>query len=356
MHKLLDSAVLILGTAAAVSGSILKPRACAADLCYRAVIATQFPDRGYRDCTSYWRTTYTPPTVTIASTVTVPTTFTNQPSVTRTDTIHITVVSTVPSTQSITLPTTFTSTVTVDGPFFKRQEPGNVIPTHASACSGKVRYSSACSCIGVPSVITVTAETPTTFVTVSETTTVTEDHDPITVATVQFPITDATVTTTAVTQTTIYTGPTETVTMFALQVASGPQFYVNQYLKRKQYTGDTLSLEVTTDPTKAERILLHSNGRMRINADFWPYMLYAGGVPTNINNVIFGAAQNFQFGMSPLTCGFNWDYTVTCWSAPNFNTFGIAYGNLQWGRNAGEVSSVGGMVVGLRAIRPPGIA
>lgn len=50
------------------------------------------------------------------------------------------------------------------------------IPTYASACSGAVRYSSACSCIGATHTTT-TAKAPTT--TVSSTTTVTECAKPL---------------------------------------------------------------------------------------------------------------------------------------------------------------------------------
>ena len=51
------------------------------------------------------------------------------------------------------------------------------IPTYASACSGTVRYSSACSCIGATHTTT-TAKAPTTTTTVSTTATVTECASP----------------------------------------------------------------------------------------------------------------------------------------------------------------------------------
>ena len=50
------------------------------------------------------------------------------------------------------------------------------IPAYASPCSGSVRYSSACSCIGVTATVT-TAPTPTTVLTVAPaTTTITDTH------------------------------------------------------------------------------------------------------------------------------------------------------------------------------------
>lgn len=51
------------------------------------------------------------------------------------------------------------------------------IPADASACSGIVRYSSACSCIGATHSIT-TVKAPTTTTTVSKTTTITECASP----------------------------------------------------------------------------------------------------------------------------------------------------------------------------------
>ena len=51
------------------------------------------------------------------------------------------------------------------------------IPAYASACSGAVRYSSACSCIGATHTTT-TVNAPTTTTTVSTTTTVTECASP----------------------------------------------------------------------------------------------------------------------------------------------------------------------------------
>jgi len=86
----------VLHAAAAVSA--ITTSVCKADNCLRAVRASAFPTRmGTADCSSYFSVTI------------------NEPS----------------------------STVT----------PTN-IPTYASACSGSVRYSSACSCIGVTHVTT----------------------------------------------------------------------------------------------------------------------------------------------------------------------------------------------------------
>ncbi|KAK6346917.1 hypothetical protein TWF696_007017 [Orbilia brochopaga] len=351
MQKLPESVLLLLGTAAAVSGSVLRPRACAADNCFRAVYATQFSSRGSIDCASYWRTTYTPPTVTVTSTETISSTVTEYPSVIGTETIHLTSTTTVPSTLTINVPTSFTQTLTMGVNCFKRQEPANTIPAYAALCSGAVRYSSACSCVGVTTIATITAEAPITVVTVSDTTTVTEDQ-PITVATVEFLTTDATATSVTIDQTTtVYTGPTETVTQFALQIASGPPAYVGQWLKRKQYTGDQLSLQITPDATQAERVNLHPNGRLSVDANFWPYILYSGAAPYSVNSFIFMPSQNFPYGGAAITCSLGqWDRSLNCLSFQNYNTFGIAYGNLLWAQNAGQLGEFGGMAVTLKAV------
>ncbi|KAF3917411.1 hypothetical protein ABW21_db0205905 [Orbilia brochopaga] len=196
--------------------------------------------------------------------------------------------------------------------FWKRQEPVNVIPTYASFCSG----------------------------------------EPVTIATVKISTTDVTATIpTIVDSTTVYTGPTETVTQFALQIASGPQPYVGQYLKRKQYTDSSLSLQLTTDATQAERINFHPNGRLSVDANFWPYLFFAGATPISVNSVIFQASQNFAFGVPVLACWLGqWDRGLGCSSAQGYSTFGIAYGNLLWGQNAGQLSQVGALPVALKAV------
>lgn len=90
----------------------------------------------------------------------------------ETDTIDITSTVVVDETVTVTSPTTTiivvsTSSIEVDPTTFveKRDAPVATIPTYASACSGEVRYTSACACIGVRQQ-TVTAPTPSTTVTV----------------------------------------------------------------------------------------------------------------------------------------------------------------------------------------------
>ncbi|TPX16361.1 uncharacterized protein E0L32_004010 [Thyridium curvatum] len=109
---------------------------CNADNCLRAIRASSFPTRsGVADCGSYLAATVTPGTSTIYSTVVAG-----------------------------SLPTVSVVTGNIDVP---PATPVTVyptsIPTYASACSGSVRYSSACSCVGV-SQSTITVATPTTTV------------------------------------------------------------------------------------------------------------------------------------------------------------------------------------------------
>ncbi|KAL2064101.1 hypothetical protein VTL71DRAFT_4595 [Oculimacula yallundae] len=145
----------ITAVATAVSAAA-NSKACAADNCLRAVRATALPMRpgsASADCSSYFRATVTP----AASTVTMTINFSE--------------------TLIVTQKTTFTSVVTVQpeaGLPLKEKRQRTVIPseipTYASACSGSVRYSSACSCIGVTQA-TITASRPTTTITISETST-----------------------------------------------------------------------------------------------------------------------------------------------------------------------------------------
>ncbi|KAL2069181.1 hypothetical protein VTL71DRAFT_15519 [Oculimacula yallundae] len=190
---------------------------CNADNCLRAVQASAFPTRpGTADCSSYFRTTVTPATLTVTTTLSLTrstgitlltsTTTTATSLKTSTQTASSTtkttaiVTETILSTSTIVQSTsetvtdvatvTSTSTVTVTVPggaqndkrsgflninpplsvIQKRQQTARPtgIPTYASACSGSVRYSSACSCIGVRGT-TITAATPTFIVTVSNT-------------------------------------------------------------------------------------------------------------------------------------------------------------------------------------------
>ncbi|KAK8068826.1 Phospholipase A2 [Apiospora phragmitis] len=139
---LITAALLPLALAAAA----LEPRnnnGCNADNCARAVTGTRRGPASIsafkQDCTSFMSATVTPPTSTATVTVTPDTCDEDEQA-----------------------PLTLKKQ--------KRAEGVTVfptaVPTYASACSGAVRYSSACSCWGVSAAFT-TAPTPVVTVTVT---------------------------------------------------------------------------------------------------------------------------------------------------------------------------------------------
>ncbi|MCJ1320227.1 hypothetical protein MMC15_005565 [Xylographa vitiligo] len=138
---------VLCGLAAAVA-AVTTTSACNADNCLRAVRGTSLPTRsGAADCSSFFEATVTPATSTVTATATV-TSFSNK----RRRALNA-AENALEARQMTVVPT--------------------AIPTYASACSGSVRYSSACSCIGVTAT-TSTAATPTTTVTVTVTADVTK--------------------------------------------------------------------------------------------------------------------------------------------------------------------------------------
>lgn len=104
-----------------------------------------------------------------------------------------------------------TSTVTITPGVAKRQVTitASDVPAYASACSGAIKYASACSCIGV-SAVTITAQAPSTTITVSTYTTATSTLDETTTV-------STTVSTTL--------PPTPVSTPFTLQIEDTGTFY-----------------------------------------------------------------------------------------------------------------------------------
>ncbi|KAN0101452.1 hypothetical protein V8E51_011962 [Hyaloscypha variabilis] len=154
--------------------------ACNADSCLRAIQASAFPTRhGVADCSSYFVTTVTPATVTVTATASYITSTTTSgietelTTSTATSVILSAAVSTFTTVSTSTL--TFTSTVDPHQPSFKKRDADKTsvpssIPAYASPCSGAIRYSSACSCVGATKT-TITAAAPTSTVTVTQTST-----------------------------------------------------------------------------------------------------------------------------------------------------------------------------------------
>lgn len=202
----------------AVPGALEDRTTCNRDNCLRAVIANNAkpgPVSASEDCLSFFRKTVTPceetstttlyktkfnppPTITEVETktitestytdiITVPYTVTEATEVVTTtvatDSIQATVTESVTKTEFDTVTDVktvygppFTSFYAPPKPTIKARADGDeepecpktqkntVVPTYASACSGTVRYSSACSCIGATSTI-VTVSLPTQTVT-----------------------------------------------------------------------------------------------------------------------------------------------------------------------------------------------
>ncbi|MCJ1403257.1 hypothetical protein MMC11_006480 [Xylographa trunciseda] len=226
MHSsLIRLLFLAVGAAAAPAAST---SACNEDNCLRAVQGTAYTTRhGTADCQSYFMTTVTPATSTSTVTVTATATTTDMFTITNTGTTTATIPVTV------IIPETATVTVPV---FAKRMEMSDLvrkptislaarqmtvrpsaIPSYASTCSGSVRYSSACSCIGVTATTT-TAPTPITTTTVTVTTVQTSAVTQTSAATVVIDVTTTildTVTVATVTAS-VCAGPTPTFVLSAV--------------------------------------------------------------------------------------------------------------------------------------------
>ncbi|KAK6330105.1 hypothetical protein TWF718_003533 [Orbilia javanica] len=172
---LFGSLVVGLSFVAASSASALERRAgCNADNCLRALRATQIAGRleaASSACNSFWVHTVTPALVTETATLVSPTTITSISLTTETSTVETdTLTSTVFDVATVQGDPTSTKTVyTISNPPAKKVKrctsTTDTFPSWASACSGAVRFTSACSCIGVTTAVTVTAPVPTTTVT-----------------------------------------------------------------------------------------------------------------------------------------------------------------------------------------------
>ncbi|KAK6525592.1 hypothetical protein TWF281_010648 [Arthrobotrys megalospora] len=351
--------ILLLSLLTTVSASVIDPRAaCNADNCLRAVRATQFGSRGFNDCLSYWQTTYTPPTQTQYTTETAPATVTETLTLTTTTTVPVSLTVQTPSTSTVTLPTTFTNIQTMGIQFNKRQQlpgpvqQGNTIPSYASACSGTIRYSSACSCIGISTISTITAPSPVTLLTETTTETATETVTTY-IQTDSLTTTVATVTVPSILPSTVYSGPTATVSLFALQITS-PQSYAGQYLKQFTYnSANYQGLLATSNQNEALPIYMHSNGRLSIPVPYWPGTFWAGAIPPSVNNLLFVPEQDFLFGTSALSCSIGPapGRAFTC-STPGWNTFAMMYGSVVWVKDAASKPSAA-IVITLKAVPAP---
>ncbi|KAK6512733.1 hypothetical protein TWF506_008902 [Arthrobotrys conoides] len=300
------------------------------------------------------------------TTLIIPTTTASTDSITITTTIFDTLTTLTPTTITETIPTTFTETKPLDNGsnqvINKRNcvvQHGNTIPTYASFCSGTVRYSSACSCLGVSTILTVTAPTPTTTTTITTTSTVTTPTS-ITVKTESITTTDATVILPSTSKTTITAGPSETVIAFALQVVSPPQ-YANQYLAAYEYTGPTaIGLKLTTNQNQASTIYLHPNkeNRISIRTTYSPGILWAAALaPPSKNSITFrveAEVEDPSFGPLLCTIGAAPARTFSCNNIYEWNTLAVwaATGSLGFIENPAAATS-GWTALSLKAIPLP---
>ncbi|KAK6356776.1 hypothetical protein TWF718_001118 [Orbilia javanica] len=184
---------------------------CAADNCLRAIRATSRLPWATTDCASFFAI----PTVTYTETLSFSETSFSTTFVTETTTIELTATTSVDTTLTTTLSIAPTTTLTVQAPLRKRDGEVRSIPAYASPCSGAVRFSSACLCIGIES----PTATPSTTVTISTT---------LSFSTVQTIIETTTIYTTASTKTqtnprtvtnTIGGVATQTIKPFQIEVA-----------------------------------------------------------------------------------------------------------------------------------------
>jgi hypothetical protein len=292
--------------------------ACNRDNCLRAVIASNAapgPQSASGDCVSFFRATVTPSTrylfpfsklnscankshSTIFSTVSVTTTL---PLATSSSVVTVTSTITVAAGVSKRSADFDEEKRAVDGPLNHqitglklavRQQTVSPsrIPVYASACSGAVRFSSACSCIGVTRT-TVTVATPLTTTTITLTAT-------------QSPITTVVITSTA--------SATATGTAFALRAVGSTAD--GQYVSLNNQD-NTIINAFTSDLSSAARFsigtggTLLSFGRYRANTDLF--------APATI---FFNTPGTFS-GTINLTCNVGATSTLTCTGFNGANQF-----------------------------------
>ncbi|KAK6517052.1 hypothetical protein TWF506_006930 [Arthrobotrys conoides] len=133
---------------------------CNADNCLRAIRVTSRLASASADCASFFAI----PTVTYTDTLSFSETSFSTTFITKTTTIELTDTTSIDTATTTTLSIAPTTTLTVNAPLRKR-DGAQSIPAYASPCSGAVRFSSACQCIGIAS----PTVTPSTTVTISTT-------------------------------------------------------------------------------------------------------------------------------------------------------------------------------------------
>ncbi|KAK6522429.1 hypothetical protein TWF281_002990 [Arthrobotrys megalospora] len=206
----------LVETATAIA---LRNRAvCHADYCLRALRASQIPTRlpqASADCSSLLALIngeqHVTATVTEETTVTASTTIT----------LGVTAIANFTITQTTTVAEeTITLTLPIPGPGTVKKRQVATIPGYASWCSGTVRFTSACACIGV------TSASPA----------LTSSHTETVLATITVPVTE-----------TVYTTTTATTTFGATATANSDEVVksVYKFKIRGEGGGNTVYLSVT---------------------------------------------------------------------------------------------------------------
>ncbi|KAK6540458.1 hypothetical protein TWF694_009252 [Orbilia ellipsospora] len=249
---------------------------------YTAIRASAFPTRpGTADCSSFFLSTlYT----------------------TDTETIHTTSTATVTATVTITvgLPAT-----PADGKKKKRRIIKNrqelqkrqavigpsKIPAYASPCSGAVRYSSACSCIGMKA-MTVTLPDPSTTVT----TTMTDS-----IATVTTPTS------------------TLTATSLLLQFTDNTSTYSNAYVASSTLAGTALVVP-SANPSSAAHVVIQPDGSITANGNL--LVGQSSSISTQARFLVWiPPTSPLPSIYAPLNCSLDGSYNLSC-NCTGFTVFG----------------------------------
>ncbi|OIW32481.1 hypothetical protein CONLIGDRAFT_630168 [Coniochaeta ligniaria NRRL 30616] len=250
----------VFGVAAIISPA--RAGSCNADNCLRAIRATTRLPQASTDCAAILDVTVTPSIVTVTEYSTVLETNTATIPTTLVQTVHDTLTTVVRATSTVEA----SETVTVQPA--KRAVSDGVpacAPAYASPCSGLVRFSSACSCIGVTAK-TVTAAALSTTVTLPATNTISTsiiepvetDYSTVDDATVTQTTTDATVTSTVLTTVTPTPATPQSVSGRLTFTANGQTLYMTNY-----DSGGILSYGyASSTPDTAMQLTLDASGQL----------------------------------------------------------------------------------------------
>ncbi|KAK6509768.1 hypothetical protein TWF481_004498 [Arthrobotrys musiformis] len=188
----------------------LASAGCAADNCLRAIRATARLSDASTQCSSFFAI----PTVTYTETLSFSETSFSTTFITKTTTIEVTASTSTDTTTTTTLQIAPTTTLTVNAALRKRGEAVPSIPAYASPCSGAVRFSSACLCIGVAS----PTVTPSTTITLSTTLSFSTVQTSIETSTIYTTVTTKTQTNVNVITSTVGGVATQTIKPFQIEV------------------------------------------------------------------------------------------------------------------------------------------